>query len=162
MVKYRVFVILALVIAGVMIAGCTQSPALPVVTPTSNAAATPVATPVATTVQAKPSFTMGDHYLQKSYSFQSENDVVVAQFRVDDPSWGIEFDVLPLNDDINYCWFEMKVTNVDNGQSETYGYGRDKGFDLKNQVPMYTTGPYKLEMKGNRVKVDVTAAKRNP
>jgi hypothetical protein len=160
MLKYRVFVILALFIAGVLVAGCTQGPAVPVVTPTSNAAATSVGTPVATTVQAKPSFTLGDHYLQKSYSFQSETDVVPEQFRVDNPAWGINFDVLPLNDDINYCWFEMKVTNIDNGQSETYGYGRDKGFTLKNQVPMYTTGPYKIEMKGNRVKVDVTAGKR--
>ncbi|MFA4848120.1 MAG: hypothetical protein WC626_00185 [Methanoregula sp.] len=160
MLKYRIFVILALVIAGVMVAGCTQSPAVPVVTPTSNVAGTSVVTPVATTVQARPSFTLGDHYLQKSYSFQSEKDVVTEQFRVDNPAWGINFDVLPLNDDINYCWFEMKVTNVDNGKSETYGYGRDKGFNLKNQVPMYTTGPYKLEMKGNRVKVDVTAGKR--
>ncbi|MDO9036653.1 MAG: hypothetical protein Q7U51_15835 [Methanoregula sp.] len=156
--KHRVFVILALVIAGVIVAGCTQGPAVPIATPTSNA----VATPVATTVQARPSFTMGDHYLQKSYSFQSEKDVVTEQFRVDNPSWGIEFNVLPLNDDTIYCWFEMKVTNVDNGQSQIYGYGRENGFDLKNQIPMYTTGPYKLEMKGNRVKVDVTAAKQNP
>ena len=160
MLKYRVFVILALVIAGVMVSGCTQSPAVPVTTSASNAVVTSVATPVATTAQAKPSFTLGDHYLQKSYSFQSEKDVVTEQFRVDNPAWGINFDVLPLNDDINYCWFEMKVTNIDNGQSETYGYGRDKGFALKNQVPMYTTGPYKIEMRGNRVKVDVTAGKR--
>ena len=156
--KNRVFVILALVIAGVIIAGCTQSPAVPTTTPVSN----PVAAPVTPTVQARPSFAMGDHYLQKSYSFQNEKDVVIEPFRVDNPAWGINFDVLPLNDDINYCWFEMKVTNLDNGQSQTYGYGRDNGFDLKHQIPMYTTGPYQLEMKGNRVKVDVTAAKRNP
>ncbi|MDO8873056.1 MAG: hypothetical protein Q7V05_10055 [Methanoregula sp.] len=156
--KHSVFVILALVIAGVIVAGCTQSPAAPVATSTSNA----VTTSVATTVQARPSFAMGDHYLQKSYSFQSEKDVVVEQFRVDNPSWGINFDILPLNDNTIYCWFEMKVTHMDNGQSETYGYGRENGFDLKNQIPMYTTGPYKIEMKGNRVKVDVTAAKRNP
>ncbi len=156
--KHREFVILALVIAGVIVAGCTQSPAVPIVTPTSNA----VATPLAPTVQVRPSFTMGDHYLEKSYSFQSEKDVFVEQFRVDNPAWGIGFDVLPLNDDKIYCWFEMKVTNMDNGQSQVYGYGRENGFDLKNQIPMYTTGPYKLEMKGNRVKVDVTAAKRNP
>jgi len=156
--KYREFVILALVIAVVIVAGCTQGPAVPIATPTSTA----VATPISPTVQARSSFTMGDHYIQKSYSFQNEKDVVTEQFRVDNPAWGINFDVLPLNDDINYCWFEMKVTNVDNGQSQTYGYGRDNGFELKHQIPMYTTGPYKLEMKGNRVKVDVTAAKRNP
>jgi hypothetical protein len=27
---------------------------------------------------------------------------------------------------------------------------------------MYNTGPYKIEMRGNRVKVDVAVAKRNP
>lgn len=157
MMKHSVLVILALIIAGVMVAGCTQSPAVPATAPTPTAA-----TVVVTPAQARPSFTMGDHYLQKSYSFQSEKDVFVEQFRVDNPAWGIEFDVLPLNDNTIYCWFEMKVTNIDTGQVDTYGYGRENGFDLKNQVPMYTTGPYKLEMKGNRVKVDVTAAKRNP
>ncbi len=156
--KSSIFVILALVIAWVMVAGCTQSPAVPAATPLSNT----VTTPVTSTVQVRPSFAMGDHYLQKSYSFQSEKDVVTEQFRVDNPAWGIEFNVLPLNDDTIYCWFEIKVTNVDNGQSQTYGYGRENGFDLKKQIPMYTTGPYKIEMKGNRVKVDVTAAKRNP
>ncbi|MDP3563997.1 MAG: hypothetical protein Q8R70_05860 [Methanoregula sp.] len=159
MMKHSIFVILALVIAGVMVAGCTQSPAAPVATPAPTAVAIPAAT---ITAEAKPSFSMGDHYLQKSYSFQSEKDVVTEQFRVDNPTWGINFDVLPLNENINYCWFEMTVTNVDTGHKEIYGYGRDNGFDLKNQIPMYTTGPYKIEMKGNRVKVDVTAAKRKP
>ncbi len=154
--KSSIFVILVLVIAGVMVAGCTQSPAVSATTPVLNT----VTTPVSSTGQAKPSFTLGDHYFQKSYSFQSEKDVVNEQFRVDNPAWGIEFNVLPLNDDTIYCWFEMKVTNVDNGQSQTYGYGRENGFDLKKQIPMYNTGPYKIEMKGNRVKVDVTAAKR--
>jgi len=27
---------------------------------------------------------------------------------------------------------------------------------------MYVTGPYQIDMKGNRVKVDIIAAKRNP
>ena len=159
MMKHCVLVFFALVIAGVMISGCTQSPAAPVVTP---APTTVAPTPVATTAEPQPSFSMGDHYLQKSYSFQSEKDIFTEQFRVDNPSWGISFDIQPLNTDINYCWFEMNVTNVDNGHTETYGYGRDKGFELHHQIPMYTTGPYKIEMKGNRVKVDLTAAKRNP
>ncbi len=105
---------------------------------------------------------MGDHYLQKSYSFQSENDIFTEQFRVGQPLWGIEFNVLPLSDDPQYCWFVMNVTNIDTGQSESYGYGRENGFELNHQIPMYTTGPYKIEMKGNRVKVDVNVAKRNP
>ena len=158
MMMHSVLVILALVIAGVMVSGCTQSPAAPIVTPQPAS----VATPVVTTAEAKPSFAMGDHYLQKSYSFQSEKDIIVEQFRVDNPAWGISFDILPLNDNTIYCWFEMKVTNMDTGRTDTYGYGRDNGFELNHQIPMYTTGPYKLEMKGNRVKVDVTAAKRKP
>jgi len=105
---------------------------------------------------------MGDAYFTESYSFQSESDVVVKEFRVDNPAWEIYFDVLSPNDNTIYCWFEMKVTNVDTGQSETYGYSRNIGFDPKNQIPVYITGPYKLEMTGNRVKVDVTAAKRHP
>ncbi len=36
------------------------------------------------------------------------------------------------------------------------------GFELHHLIPMYNTGPYKIEMKGYRVKVDVTVAKRNP
>lgn len=150
-------VFIALILAVVLVAGCTSAPSTPA-TPAPTTAA-PVAE--VTTVQP-PSFTMGDHYLQKSYSFQSEKDLVTEQFRVDSPSWGIEFKVQPLNDNLQYCWFVMTVTNIDTGQSESYGYGRDNGFELDHQIPMYTTGPYKIEMKGNRVKVDVNVAKRNP
>ena len=151
-------VIFILIIAGVMVAGCTLGKS-PVATPTlAPVSQTPVGTPV-----QQPSISLGDHYLQKSYSFQSEKDVFVEQFRVDNPSWGIQFTVLPLNDNVQYCWFDMKVTNMDTGQSYSYGYGRDKGFDVTpSPIPMYTTGPYKIEMTGNRVKVDVDAAKRIP
>jgi hypothetical protein len=157
--KNRMVIFLALIIAGVMIAGCTQAPA-PAGTPVPTPLATPNPLPAATIPVPQPSFSLGDHYLQKSYSFQSEKDVVVEQVRVDNPSWGIGFDVLPLNDDPQYCWFEMNVTNMDTQQSDTYGYGRDKGFEKYQQYPRYTTGPYKIEMKGNRVRVDVTVAKR--
>jgi hypothetical protein len=101
-------------------------------------------------------------HLQKSYSLQSETDVRTEEFRVDNPSWGIGFDVLPLSDDLQSCWFELTVTNMDTMRNETFGYGRDKSFELHQQYPMYTTGPYKISIKGQRVKVDVTAAKRNP
>jgi hypothetical protein len=40
--------------------------------------------------------------------------------------------------------------------------GGTKGFKKHQLYPMYTTGPYKIEMKGNRVKVDITVAKKNP
>ena len=56
---------------------------------------------------------MGNHYLKKSYSFQSEKDIFIEEFRVDTASWGIGFDVLPLTDNVIYSWFEMKVTNID-------------------------------------------------
>jgi hypothetical protein len=150
-------VILVLILAGVLVAGCTQNPVY-----SSSPSPTTLTTSLAATPVSTPSFTLGDHYLQKSYSFNSENQIETEQFRVDNPSWGIGYTVLPLNDNINYCWFAMKVTNMDTGRSDTYGYGRDNGFDLKRQIPMYNTGLYKIEMTGNRVKVDVTAAKRNP
>jgi hypothetical protein len=153
----KYLVICTLILAGVLIAGCTSTPAP--VTPAPTAVPT---TPEAATVVPQPSFSMSDHYLQKSYSLQSESDVRTEEFRVDNPSWGIAFDILPLNDNLQYCWFELKVTNLDTGHSDTYGYGRENSFELHQRYPMYTTGPYKLEMKGNRVKVDVTAAKRIP
>jgi len=105
---------------------------------------------------------MSDHYLKKTYAFQSEKQIYTEEIRVDTASWGIEFDVLPLTDDVVYSWFEMNVTNTDTGQSDIYGYGRTNGFELKHMIPMYNTGPYKIEMRGNRVKVDVVVAKRNP
>jgi len=143
-----------MVIGMVFAAGCTGSQN----TPSSPSAPLPVSlSPLPTQTQ---SFTMGDHYLQKSYSFQSENDVRTEQFRVANPSWGIRFTVVPLNENAQYCWFEMTVTNMDTGQKDTYGYGRDKGFELQQEYPMYVTGPYTIAMKGNRVKVDVDVAQR--
>jgi len=159
--KNRRVIILALIFAGVMIAGCTQTPST-VGTPIPTPLVTPNSLPAISITVPQRSFSLGDHYLQKSYSFQSEKDAVVEQVRVDNPSWGVGFDVLPLNDDPQYCWFEMKVTNIDTQQFDVYGYGRDKGFEKHQIYPMYTTGPYKIEMKGNLVKVDVTVAKRNP
>jgi hypothetical protein len=157
--QHSVLVALVLIIAAVAIAGCTQSPA-PVATTTPAPATTTAA--AATTVLPQASFSLGDHYLQKSYSFQSEKDLYSEQFRVDNPSWGIDINVLPLNDNLQYCWFQIKVTNMDNGQTDTYGYGRSYSYEKHQQFPMYTTGPYQIDMTGNRVKVDVTAAKRNP
>jgi len=162
--QYSVLGALVLVIAGVMIAGCTQSQNPGTAVTTTPASAVAATTPTAATVTAmpQPSFALGDHYLQKSYSFQSEKDNVTEQFRVDNPSWGIDINILPLNDDPQYCWFEMTVTNRDTGQKDTYGYGRSYVYEKHQQFPMYVTGPYQVDMKGNRVKVDFTAAKRNP
>jgi hypothetical protein len=161
MMKHSVLVILAVVIAGVMVSGCTQSPSVPVATPTPP---TSVPTPVVTTAEARPSFSLGQAYLNDpgGYSFQSESDVIVKEFRVVNPSWGINMKVQPLNTDLQLCWFTMNVTQMDNGQTDTYGYGRQYSFELEQQIPMYNTGPYKITMTGNRVKVWITAAERNP
>jgi hypothetical protein len=148
---------ICLMVIGMMLAaGCTGSQNPPA-SPSAPVAVSPSPLPIQTA-----SFTMGDHYLQKSYSFQGENDVRTEQFRVSNPSWGIQFTVMPLNENLQYCWFEMQVTNMDTGHEDTYGYGRDKGFERKQQYPMYITGPYTVVMKGNRVKVDVDVAQRIP
>jgi hypothetical protein len=156
----KYLVICILILAGVLFAGCTSTQVPPAVTPAPTAA--PVTTMTVATASPQPSFSLGDHYLQRSYTFQSESDVYSEEFHVDNPSWGIAFDILPLNDNLQYCWFELTVTNTDTGHSDTFGYGRDKSFELHQKFPMYTTGPYKITMKGNHVKADVTAAKRNP
>jgi hypothetical protein len=159
--KTCTLLIFALVVSLAICAGCTQrSPlATPGPTPEQYTMTTIPATDVPT---PQPSFSLGDHYLKKSFSFQSEKDVYVEQVRVDNASWGIGFDILPLTENITDSWFTMKVTNRDTGQSATYGYGRTNGLELHHLIPMYTTGPYEVEMKGYRVKVDVILAKRNP
>ena len=88
--KYHVLAACILVIAAVLIAGCSQGTTTPPAPAGTQAAS--VATPHAT-------FALGNHYLQKSYSFQNEKDVRTEQFRVDNPAWGIDIVVLPLNDD---------------------------------------------------------------
>ena len=157
--KSSAFIFLTLIFAGAISAGCIQGlTATPAPTPVQTSAVTP--TP--TIPLPQPSFSMGDHYLKKTYVFQSEKQIYTEEIRVDTASWGIGFDVLPLTDNVIYSWFEMNVTNIDTGHTDTYGYGRTNGFELKHLIPMYNTGPYKIEMRGNRVKVDVAVAKRNP
>jgi hypothetical protein len=160
--KIRMFVILALLATAVIIAGCTQvpGPTSPVPTPTPEQT---IAVPQTTSTPApQPSFTLGDHYLKKSYAFQSVKDVYIEDVRVDNASWGIGFDVLPLTDNVTESWFVMKVTNRDSGQTDLYGYGSAYDFEPHHLIPRYTTGPFEIEMKGYLVKVDVMLAKRNP
>jgi hypothetical protein len=154
----RVFVslILSLMVAGAIAAGCISNPN--------------TVTPAPTTIQTSPSpaitqtmyFTLGDQYLKKSYSFQSEKDIQTEQFRITNDPWGIEFNVNSTNVDPQYTWFEMKITNMDTNQTETVGYGRTYSLEKHQIRPMYIGGPYKFEMRGDRVKVDVNIAKRNP
>jgi hypothetical protein len=159
--QHSVLAALVLIISGLAIAGCTQSQSTAATpTPTSVPA---TSAPAVTAVQ-QPSFSLGSAYLDKpnGYTFNSEKDVIIEKFRVDDSSWGIHMKIKPLNEDLHYCWFKMVVTNEDNGQTDTYGYGRDQSIETDQWIPMYNQGPYNITMTGNRVKVWVTAAKRNP
>jgi hypothetical protein len=160
--QHRVLAALVLIIAGAAIAGCTQSQA-PAIAPTPVPAGTSAA--AAATAAPQPSFSLGDHYLQKSYSFQGISDHDTEKFQVDNSSWGIDFVVVPLSDNPQNSWFRMNVTNVNTGHTDSYGYD-GSGSSYRNathqQYPMYTTGSYEIDMTGNLVKVDVTAAKRNP
>jgi hypothetical protein len=159
--KNSAFIFLTMIFAGAISVGCIQG-----LIPGANPAPTPVltseVTPTPTIPLPQPSFSLGDHYLKKSYTFQNEKQLYVEEIRVDSASWGIGFDVLPLKDDTIFTWFEMNVTNTGTGHTETYGYGRTNGFQLKHLIPMYNPGPYKIEMRGNLTKVDVAVAKRNP
>ncbi|WML67201.1 MAG: hypothetical protein METHP_00703 [Methanoregula sp. SKADARSKE-2] len=135
-------IILLLLAAGITIAGCTTNPAPP----------SPRHAP----------FTLGASYLRQPYTFSSETENSVEQFHVGDPSWGINFKVTPLDDDVEDCWFTMNVTNVDTNEVEHYGYGRTFPPEREQLYPMYRTGSYQLEMRGNRVRVDLHIAKRDP
>ncbi len=147
---------LCLIIAGMLAAGCAsnQNPATPV--PTLIVPTTVLAT------QQQLSFTLGEKYLEKKYSFTSEKDQFTEPVRVTNEPWGIEFTVIPTNEDPQYTWFEIKVTQMDTGQTSTYGYGRTNSYEKHQLIPMYNGGPYTFEMKGNRVSVTVNIAKRNP
>ena len=155
--------IYALILAGILIAGCTEIPALPAATPSPTTVAVTVTT-AATTIPPKPVFTLGSPYLEDpgGYRLLTENDTVVKEFRVDSPSWGIYYKVKPLSDDLRSCWFVVDITNVDLNSTESFGYGGDRAFEPEQWIPMYKEGPYKLTMKGNYVKVWLTAAKRMP
>jgi len=162
--KYLIFCML--ILAGVMIAGCTitQVPPATSAPPTSAPTPAPVTT-TAVTVAPHPSFSLGDRYLEDpgGYQLLTENDTVVKEFRVDSTAWGIYFKIIPLNDNLQYCWFTLEVTNKDNlNQSETFGYGGNQSYDLEQWIPMYKDGPYRLTLTGNNVKVYLTAAKRLP
>jgi hypothetical protein len=155
----KYLVICTLVLAGVLIAGCTSMQAPPS-TPAPTAA--PVVTTVTTAI-LQPSFAMGDQYLDLKYNFNSATDNYTEQFIVDSQSWGIKIDVSPKSDNLESCWFTLNVTDVNiNQMVETYNYGKNYSYEKVKMIPMYKPGLYKFEMKGNLVTVKVTAAKRNP
>ncbi len=155
--KNIVPLIVGLIIIGALTAGCTGTQNIATPAPTPVPTQTP--TPTQTT-----SFTLGASYLSHPtpYSFTSEKDIYTEQFRTTSEPWGIEFTVNPTNEDPQYTWFEMKVTQMDTGKTDTFGYGRTYDYNKHQLHPMYNGGPYKIEMKGNRVSVTVNIAKRNP
>jgi hypothetical protein len=156
--KYRVLSLLMLILAAALIAGCTQSPA-PAATPVPTAAQTQSVV----TAAPQTSFTLGDHFFDKKYSWQSGNDVYSEMFVVKQGQpWGIKYDITALNADPSKCWYEVTITNVDTNQAQSFGYNRGSYSTEKSQIhPVYGYGSYKVEMKGNYVMVDMTAAKRN-
>ena len=168
--------IIFLIAASVILAGCTGTPSAP------PAATTPIPTsvPASTTVitEQQPAFVLQSYYVNANFSFQDPKEVQTREFRIPGDSttgrqpWGIEFHVKPLTDNPQNCWFDMKVTNVDTGQSSSYGYGAPPmsaggnkssyGYDLDQYIPMYNSGPYKIEMSGDTVSVRLIVGNRNP
>ncbi len=152
-----------LVVMGIVFmlaaAGCTgtqtaATPAQPTATGTTGTTAAQATTQPA-------SVSLGEKYLEKKYSFTSEKqEYSEGPFRVASDPWAIELTVNPLNEDPQYTWFEITATNIDTGQSDTYGYGRTYGFEKHQVLPMFSSGPYKFVMKGNRVSVNVNIAKQ--
>jgi len=162
--KYLIFC--TLILAGVIIAGCSTTPVPPATSaPVTSAPTMAPVTTTAVTVSPHPSFSLGDHYLEDpgGYQLLTEKDTVVKEFRVDSTAWGIYFKIIPLNDNLQYCWFTLEVTNKDNpNQSETFGYGKNQSYEPEQWIPMYKDGPYRFTLTGNNVKVYLTAAKRLP
>jgi hypothetical protein len=155
--KYHV--ICTLILAGVLIAGCTSAQPPPA---TFAPTTVPVVTTVATTIP-QPSFEIGDQYLDTQYNFNSQTNGYTEQFMVNSQSWGIKIQVSPKSDNLESCWFVLNVTDVKTNQVvETFGYGRNYPYEKVQLKPMYKSGLYKFEMEGNLVTVRVTAAKRNP
>jgi hypothetical protein len=157
--KYRVLALFLLVIAAAFTAGCTQNPAPPATTP----APTAVVTQASATIAPVATFTLGQEYLHKKYSFTSEKDSFPPeQLRVTSDPWAMDITVTPTSTDPQGSWYELTATNIDNGRSQTIGYGRTYPLEKHQQLPMYNEGAYRFDMKGNHVSVDVIIAKRNP
>jgi hypothetical protein len=157
--KYGVLSLFLLVLAAAFFAGCTQT-AAPTATPVPTAAPTQTAV----TTASLPAFTLGDSFFAKKYSWQDGAEVYTEQFMVPEGQpWGVKYDITPLNDDPQKCWYEVTVSDVNNpSHTQSFGYNRGSYSNEKSQIhPVYGHGSFKIEMKGNYVKVDMTAAKRN-
>ncbi|MFZ0004923.1 MAG: hypothetical protein WCC86_01425 [Methanoregula sp.] len=159
--NYILFACALLLILGVLCTGCIQgsSPASEVIT--INQTPVPLATaPNEALTVTPPILSLGNQYLQNSYSFVNQSDRVTEQIRIADPSWAIEFNITPLSYNIQDCWFEMKITNLDTHANQTFSWTYLN--DTFQQYPMYTTGSYQIDMTGNLVLVKLDVAKRLP
>ncbi len=158
--------VICIMVAALIAAGCTTTgnggaaqTTTPVVTATTVPTTMPTSVPL-----IQPTFEFSDYYLNEpmGYTFQSDKDVLVKEFRVVNSSWGIKFRIQPLIDDPQYCWFKMVVENLNTGRVETMGYGREFSADTNQTIPMYSPGPYRVTMTGNKVKVWVQVGNRMP
>lgn len=159
--NYILFACALLLILGVLCMGCIQgsSPANEVIT--INQTPVPLATaPNEALTVTPPILSLGNQYLQNSYSFVNQSDRVTEQIRIADPSWAIEFNITPLSYNIQDCWFEMKITNLDTHANQTFSWTYLN--DTFQQYPMYTTGSYQIDITGNLVLVKLDVAKRLP
>ena len=159
--NYILFACALLLILGVLCTGCIQgsSPASEVIT--INQTPVPLATaPNEALTVTPPILSLGNQYLQNSYSFVNQSDRVTEQIRIADPSWAIEFNITPISYNIQDCWFEMKITNLDTHANQTFSWTYLN--DTFQQYPMYTTGSYQIDMTGNLVLVKLDVAKRLP
>lgn len=154
--KHRASALLILLVAAALIAGCTQS-AAPATSPEPVITAQPTER-----TAAQPAVVLGDHYFEKKYSWQDGDEVYSEMFVVGQGQpWGIGYDVTPLTDDASKCWYEVTVIDMNNPSgAQSFGYGRSYSTEKNQAHPVYGFGSYKVEMRGNFVKVDMKAAKR--
>ncbi len=108
----------------------------------------------------QPTLALGDQYLQNSYPFTNQSNKFTEQIRIADPSWAIAYTIQPLSENLQNCWFEMTVTNLDTQENQTFNWTYLN--ETYQQYPMYTTGPYQIQMTGNLVMVKLDVAKRLP
>ena len=160
--KYYVLPCLFFVILGVVCMGCINgSQNTPNQSNIVNVSLeVPQTLPETIVTTPVPTLSLGDHYLHDSYTFDTQNTVRTETVRIADPSWAIEYTILPLSDDIKDSRFSMTITNLDSGKNQSFSWTYLN--ETYQQYPMYTTGPYQIEMTGSLVRVNLDVAKRLP
>ena len=125
-----------------------------------NVSAGVTGTLLAVETTAIPTLSLGDHYLHNSYTFGNQSSTITENVRIADPSWAVEYTILPLSDNQKDCWFSMTITNLDSGKNQSFSWTYLN--ETYQQYPMYTTGPYRIEMTGSLIRVNLDIAKRLP